>query len=54
MWTVYNVWFSQSEVVLHSNLQNLGEKDRECSCEWLVKKDPGHDKLKFSFGMQKI
>ena len=25
------IWFSQSEVVLHSNLQNLGEKDKECS-----------------------
>ena len=32
------VW--QSEVVLHSNLQNHGEKDKECSWEWLVNTDP--------------
>ena len=28
------------EVVLHLSLQNLGEKDRDCSQEWLVNTDP--------------
>ena len=30
------IWFDQSEVVLLSILQNLGEKDKEGSPEWLV------------------
>ena len=34
------MWFSQSEVVLHSNLLNLGEKDKEFSSEWFVNTDP--------------
>ena len=25
------IWFSQSDAVLHSNVQYLGEKDKECS-----------------------
>ena len=32
--------FSQSEVVLHSNLQNIDEKDKECFWECLVYMDP--------------
>ena len=24
----FSIWFNQSEVLLHSNLQNLGDKDR--------------------------
>ena len=35
------IWFSQPEVVLLSILQNLGEKEKECSREWLVNMDPG-------------
>ena len=27
--------------MLHSNLQNLGEKDNECSWEWLMNTGPG-------------
>ena len=34
------IWFSQSEVVLHSNLLNLGERDKECSLEALMNTDP--------------
>ena len=34
--------FSQSEVVLLSNLQSLGEKDKECTWEWLVNTDSGN------------
>ena len=30
------IQFNQSEVVLHSNVQNSGEKDKNCSREWLV------------------
>ena len=36
--------FSQSEVVLHLNLRNTGEKDKESSWEWLVNTDPGEAK----------
>ena len=32
--------FSQSEVVIHSNLQILEKKDKECSREWLLKTNP--------------
>ena len=35
------ILFSQSEVVYHSNLQNLGEKDKECSRKWLVNTGQG-------------
>ena len=33
--------FSQSEDALLSNLQNIGEKDKESSLEWLANTDPG-------------
>ena len=32
--------FSQSEVVLLSNLQHFGERYKECTKEWLVNTDP--------------
>ena len=35
------VRFSQSECVLHSNLQNPGENDKEFSWEWSVNTDKG-------------
>ena len=38
--TNYTIWFSQSEVVLHSNLEILSKQDKECSGEWLVNIDP--------------
>ena len=49
--------FSQSEVVLLSNLQNPDLKDKECSCEWFVNTDPGlqsfSNSLRFCFHYQK-
>ena len=35
------VQFSQPAVLFHSNLQNLGEKNKEYSWEWLLNTDPG-------------
>ena len=39
------IQFRQSGVVLHSNLQNLGGKDKECSWAWLVNTGPGHTRV---------
>ena len=35
----FTIRFTQSEIVLLSNLQNRGEEDKECSREWLLNTD---------------